>query len=85
MGETAQAFRLRRRADPMSEERRQLLESMADTRRALNQAYNSFNTHSDPDLVESCVYEINALQSRYAYLARQMKELEHRAAAEAAT
>lgn len=78
--ETVQAFRLRRRSDPVSEERRALLESMADTRKALNQAYNSFNTHSDPDLVESCVYEINALQSRYAYLARRMKELEHRAA-----
>ena len=80
MEERVQAFRLRRRHDPVEEERRTLLESMADTRRALNQAYGSFNSHVDPDLVESCVYEINALQSRYAYLARQMKELEHRAA-----
>ncbi len=80
MGETVQAFRLGRRSDPAAEERRALLESMADTRRALNQAYNNFNLHSDPDMVESYVYEINALQSRYAYLARRMKELEHRAA-----
>ena len=80
MEEAVQAFRLRRRGEPMAEERRQLLASMADTRRLLSQAYNSFNSHSDPDLVESCVYEINALQSRYAYLARQLKELEHQAA-----
>ena len=50
---------------------------MAETRRLLNQAYCGFNTHSDPDLVESYVFEINALQSRYSYLVRRMKDLEH--------
>ena len=73
-------LRLRRDLDPVVEERRQLLSSMSDTRKALNQAYNSFNAQSDPDLVESCVYEINSLQSRYSYLARRLRELEHRAA-----
>lgn len=82
MEETARTFHLRRRSDPVEEERRQLLAGMADTRRLLNQAYTAFNSHSDPDLVESCVYEINALQARYAYLARRLRELEHRAAAE---
>ena len=57
----------RRRNDPAAEERR-----------LLNQAYCGFNTHSDPDLVESYVFEINALQSRYSYLVRRMKDLEHR-------
>ena len=76
MEEAVQAFRLRRRGEPMAEERRQLLASMADTRRLLSQAYNSFNSHSDPDLVESCVYEINALRSRYSYLVRQVKRLD---------
>ena len=68
----------RRRNDPAAEERRELLEGMAETRRLLNQAYCGFNTHSDPDLVESYVFEINALQSRYSYLVRRMKDLEHR-------
>ena len=30
------------------------------------------------DLIESCVFEINALQARYSYLLRRMKELEER-------
>lgn len=68
---------LRRRAeDPAAEERRQLLAGMADTRVQLNRAYAGFNFQSDPDLVDSYVYEINALQSRYSYLVRRMKELE---------
>lgn len=67
-----------RRESPVQEERRELLESMADTRRRLSQAYQGFNSHSDPDLVESYVYEINALESRYSYLVRRMKDLEAR-------
>lgn len=42
----------------------------------LNQAYAQFNLHSDPDLVDACVYEINALRSRYSYLVRQVKRLD---------
>lgn len=78
MEETARVFRVGRRSDPVEEERRQLLAGMSDTRKLLNQAYSAFNMHSDPDLIESCVYEINALQARYAYLARRLRELEHR-------
>lgn len=67
--------RRRRRADPNEEERRELMEFMAQTRVQINQAYAGFNAQSDPDLVDSCVYEINALQSRYSYLVRRLKEL----------
>lgn len=66
----------RRRETQAEEERRELLEGMAQTRRLLNQAYQGFNAHSDPDLIESYVYEINALQSRYSYLVRRMKDLD---------
>ena len=74
----AQGTRLRRKKRPShaEEERRQLLAGMADTRAELNRAYAGFNLQSDPDLVDSYVYEINALQSRYSYLVRRMKELE---------
>lgn len=58
------------------EERRQLMEGMRQTRDQLNYAYAQFNTYSDPDLVDACVYEINALQSRYSYFVRQMKQLD---------
>lgn len=79
MEEAAYRVRLRpRRETPEEQERRELLENMAETRRLLNLAYRSFNAYSDPDLIESCVYEINALQSRYSYLVRRVKDLDSR-------
>ena len=57
-------------------ERQELLHSLSQTRTLINQAYGAFNTTSDSDLIESYVYEINALQARYNYLLRRVKELE---------
>ena len=71
-------FGRRRAAEAREEERRQLMEGMRETRNQLNHAYAQFNVYSDPDLVDACVYEINALQSRYSYYVRQVKQLEAR-------
>lgn len=65
-----------RRDDPNQEARRELMSSLAHTRTLINQAYGGFNTTSDSDLIESYVFEINALQARYSYLLRRVKELE---------
>lgn len=74
----AEAVRFGRRKDlaRREEERRQLMEGMRETRSQLNCAYAQFNSYSDPDLVDACVYEINALQSRYSYFVRQVKQLD---------
>lgn len=65
-----------RRADrELEEERRDLLEGMRQTKLSINQAYAGFNFTEDPDLIESYVYEINALQARYSYLLRRVREL----------
>ena len=34
----------------------------------------NFQEARDPDLVDACVFEMNALQSRYAYLLRRARE-----------
>ena len=57
-------------------EKNMLREGLAQTRIQLNQAYLCFNSADDPDLIESYVFEINALQARYNYLLRRVKELE---------
>ena len=76
----AQASRILpfRRSSPSKTEteRRQLQEELARTRVLTHQAYSSFNHSCDQDLIESYVYEINALQARYSYLLRRVKELE---------
>ena len=40
----------------------------------LSQAYRRFDQAVDPDLVDACIYEINALTARCNYLLRSMKE-----------
>lgn len=69
-------FTLRRRDREREGTRNVLLEGLAQTRALIAQAYQGFNDASDPDLIESYVFEINALQSRYTYLLRQVKELD---------
>lgn len=69
-------FATRRRNAAQEAERRELLASLASTRTQIQQAYGSFNTVCDSDLIESYVFEINALQARYSYLLRQVKGLE---------
>ena len=55
-----------------------LKDGLVRTRTLINQAYSGFNATKDPDLLESYVFEINALQARYTYLLRRVKELEGR-------
>ena len=77
MAEAVRTFSLRRPTpSPAELERKQLLEELARTRVLTNQAYSGFNHSRDDELIESYVYEINALQARYNYLLRRVKELE---------
>ena len=52
----------------------ELFNELSDMRAALEDAYMRFNMTSEPELVDACVYEINAAQSRYNYLLRIIKE-----------
>ena len=81
MAKTAGGFlSKRRRARAVEEERRALMESLAQTRALIAQAYGGFNMARDADLIESYIFEVNALQARYSYLLRQVKELDGAAA-----
>lgn len=57
-------------------ERQELLEGLDRTKVLIDQAYSCFNRADDPDLIESYVFEISALQSRYSYLLRRVRELD---------
>ena len=77
MAQTVRKISPRKRlATPEQEERQALLEGLERTKVLIHQAYACFNRESDPDLIESYVFEINALQSRYSYLLRRVRELE---------
>ena len=77
MGQPAGRFVFRKKEpSAWEEERTELLRELGRTRALIAQAYTGFNTARDSDLIESYVFEINALQSRYCYLLRRVKELD---------
>lgn len=54
--------------------RSELLDQLRDVIAELNRAYMNFNGALEPELIEACIYEINALQARYAYLLRAARD-----------
>ena len=77
MAEAAGVFTWKKKRNTVrDQERRTLLEGLSQTRLLIAQAYSGLNTAHDPDLIESYVFEINALQARYSYLLRRVKELD---------
>ncbi len=48
--------------------------SLAEAQTELMWAYRQFDEAVDPELVESCCYQINAVKARCNYLLRSIKE-----------
>lgn len=53
--------------------REQLLSDLKLTKTALDDAYMNFENAVDPDLVDSYIYEVNAVQKRYHFLLKQVQ------------
>lgn len=51
-----------------------LFDELSGMRGTLDAAFARFDQSTEPELVEACVYEINAAQARYNYLLRRIKE-----------
>ena len=58
-------------SDPRLQE---LFTELSDTRFALAQAYVRFDNTTEPELVDACIIEPNALQSLSNYLLRRDRE-----------
>lgn len=70
-GKTAEEDVYRRLSfDP---ENNTILDEIAQARREIEIAYTNFQNASDPDLIDSYIYEGNAAWKRYRFLLRQMK------------
>ena len=52
---------------------RELKQELLRTNDALKDAYTRFDCVCDTDLIDACIYEINALKARSNYLLRRIK------------
>lgn len=53
-----------------------LINEINKTKIALEAAYSNFENVVDFDLIDSCIYEMNAVQNRYRFLLKQAKAAE---------
>ena len=64
-------------------ERRELRQNLAGARLeldslrlSLEQSYTTFNSTTDPEILEACILEISALRARYSAALRNLKSMD---------
>lgn len=50
-----------------------LINEINKTKIQMEAAYSNFQNVVDPDLIDSCIYEMNAVQNRYHFLIKEAK------------
>ena len=65
-----------RKKNPVTMARENLIKEIEDLNQALETANSNFENVCDPDLIDSYIYELNAISFRYRYLLKQMRKLE---------
>ena len=67
---------MKKKTDNLLLAREELLNEIEEIKRSLETAHSNFENACDPDLVDSCIYEVNAIQYRYQYLLKEMRKVE---------
>lgn len=60
----------------VTDNKRQLLEELRETKNALDTAYANLSYVVEPELIDCCIYELNAIQLRYKFILSQVKNSE---------
>lgn len=50
------------------------LEALRETQRQIDSVRSRFDMQSDGDLIEACIFELDALQARHRFLMRQIRQ-----------
>ena len=53
-----------------------LLDDLRKAKSDLELAYSNYENVVDPDLIDSCIYQVNAVQLRYKFLLGRVKQIE---------
>ena len=62
--------------DSLYQAKQELLREIEEVKTSLAIAHSNFDNVNDPDLVDSCIYEMTAIQYKYKYLLRRMRQFE---------
>ena len=74
MGGLMTILKRKKESNTLSENQRQLLEELKETKNALDTAYANLSYVVEPDLIDCCIYELNAIQLRYKFILSQVKK-----------
>ncbi len=58
------------------EKKAELMAELAEVQRRIDLLYQNLSYIVEPELIDSCIYELNAFQSRYTFILKQVKEEE---------
>ena len=68
-------FRLFKQEPQTDANYQSLLDNLMQTMNSLHLAYENFENATDPELIDSYIYEVNAVQKRYKYLLQEAAKL----------
>jgi len=69
-------FRFFKQESQPDEDYQSLLDNLTQTKNNLDLAYQNFENATDPELIDSYIYEVNAIQMRYKFLLCRLKSYE---------
>lgn len=67
---------MRKKSDTRTYDERYLLEEIRLAQNAMESAYSNFEQATEPDLIDSYIYLINATSTKYKFLLERAKALE---------
>lgn len=66
----------KKNSNPYNPEKEKLLSELNTTIKSLEAANSRFEYTTEPELIDCTIFELNAIQLKYKFLLRKMKELE---------
>ena len=66
--------KLKKESETAKRKKEELMQELKEVQKSLDRAYENFSYVVDPELMDCCIYELNAGQMRYKFLMRKMKE-----------
>ena len=57
----------------LSYEEKYIIYELTQSKNALDAAYSCFENATEPDIIDSCIYQVNSAQIRYKFLLEKAK------------